>query len=77
MSATPGAHLGPFEIIAPLDSGGMGEVYRATDTRLNRIVAVKILKNLHTDRFQRETHAIAALNHPPSARSTMSARIIW
>jgi TolB-like protein len=42
----------------------MGDVYKATDTRLNRIVAVKILKNLHTDRFQREAHAIAALNHP-------------
>src|SRR6202165_5038088 len=64
MSATPGTRLGPFEIIALLGSGGMGDVYKATDTRLNRIVAVKILKNLHTDRFQREAHAIAALNHP-------------
>ena len=64
MSATPGTRLGPFQIIAPLGSGGMGEVYKAIDTRLNRIVAVKILKNLHTERFQREAHAIAALNHP-------------
>src|SRR6202049_2209621 len=64
MFATPGTRLGPFQIIAPLGSGGMGDVYKATDTRLNRIVAVKILKNLHTERFQREAHAIAALNHP-------------
>jgi eukaryotic-like serine/threonine-protein kinase len=62
--------LGPYEIVAPLGAGGMGEVYRATDTRLKRQVAVKILPPaLAADpdrlaRFQREAEVLAALNHP-------------
>lgn len=50
--------------MAPLGAGGMGEVYKATDTRLGRTVAVKLLHSAHMDRFEREARAIAALNHP-------------
>jgi TolB-like protein/Tfp pilus assembly protein PilF len=64
MSPAPGTRLGPYEIVGPLGSGGMGEVYKAIDTRLGRTVAIKFLKGGHTDRFQREAQAIAALNHP-------------
>src|SRR6476620_195086 len=64
MSLTVGERLGPYEIIAPLGSGGMGEVFKARDTRVDRVVAIKHLKAEHTDRFKREARAIAALNHP-------------
>src|SRR5580704_10977779 len=64
MPASPGTRLGPYEIVAPLGAGGMGEVYKATDTRLGRTVAIKLLRSAHTDRFAREARAIAALNHP-------------
>ncbi len=60
----PGARLGPYEIEHPLGAGGMGEVFRARDTRLNRRVAIKILQDRFSDRFEREARAIAALNHP-------------
>ncbi len=64
-----GARLGPYEILTPLGAGGMGEVYRARDTRLGRDVAVKVLPAHITDseareRFHREARAIAALQHP-------------
>ena len=64
MSLTAGTRLGPYEILALLGTGGMGEVWQARDTRLNRIVAVKQLKAQHNDRFEQEARAIAALNHP-------------
>jgi TolB-like protein/predicted Ser/Thr protein kinase len=64
MSAAPGTRVGPYEILALLGSGGMGEVYKATDTRLGRTVAIKFLKREYTDRLDREARAIAALNHP-------------
>ena len=70
MSLAPGTKLGPYEIIAPLGAGGMGEVYRARDTRLDRDVAVKVLPAaLINDaaalaRFEREAKAVAALSHP-------------
>src|SRR2546423_10379899 len=70
MSLTAGTRLGPYEIVAPLGAGGMGEVYKATDTRLDRTVAVKVLSgHLASDpdlreRFDREARAISALNHP-------------
>jgi len=64
MSLAPGTRLGPYEILAPIGAGGMGEVYKARDTRLDRIVAIKQLKGQHSARFEQETHAIAALNHP-------------
>ncbi|MBX9581057.1 MAG: protein kinase [Gemmataceae bacterium] len=64
------SRLGPYEIVAPLGAGGMGEVYRARDTRLGREVAVKVLPELFADdphrlaRFEREARAVAALSHP-------------
>lgn len=64
MSLTAGTRLGPYEIIEPAGSGGMGDVYRAHDIRLDRDVAVKTLKGPFTERFEREAHAISALNHP-------------
>jgi eukaryotic-like serine/threonine-protein kinase len=70
MSLAPGARLGPYEIIAPLGVGGMGEVYRARDAKLNREVAIKILiAAVASDpdrlaRFSREAQVLAALNHP-------------
>ncbi|HVJ27006.1 MAG TPA: protein kinase, partial [Vicinamibacterales bacterium] len=70
MPLTPGAKLGQYEIVAALGAGGMGEVYRARDTRLNRDVAIKVLPaHLAHDptalaRFEREAQAVAALSHP-------------
>src|SRR5688500_5675756 len=64
MSLTAGAWLGFYEILAFVGVGGMGEVWKARDTRLNRIVAVKRLTEQHDGRFDQEARAIAALNHP-------------
>src|SRR3990172_2302223 len=70
MALASGTRLGPYEILAPAGAGGMGEVYRARDTRLDRTVAIKILPpHLSADpllrqRFEREAKAISALNHP-------------
>jgi Tol biopolymer transport system component/predicted Ser/Thr protein kinase len=64
MRLANGTRLGPYEIVAPLASGGMGEVYRARDTRLDRIVAIKLIQDQFSARFEREARAIAALNHP-------------
>jgi len=61
---TAGTRLGPYSIVAPLGAGGMGEVYRATDTRLGRDVAVKISAEKFSERFEREARAISSLNHP-------------
>src|SRR5215470_1407967 len=70
MALASGTKLGPYEILSPLGAGGMGEVYRARDTRLDRIVAIKVLPaHLSSDparrqRFEREARAVASLNHP-------------
>jgi eukaryotic-like serine/threonine-protein kinase len=64
MSLPSGTRLGPYEILAPIGAGGMGEVYRARDTRLDRIVAIKTSKQQFSERFEREARAVAALNHP-------------
>jgi len=69
MSLAPGARLGPYEVLAPVGAGGMGEVYRARDTRLHRDVAIKVLPAAFSgdaERLQRfeEARAAAALNHP-------------
>src|SRR6202050_2063081 len=70
MPLTPGTILGQYEIRSPLGAGGMGEVYRAHDTRLDREVAIKVLPEsltAHPDRlrrFEQEARAVAALNHP-------------
>jgi serine/threonine protein kinase/Tol biopolymer transport system component len=60
----PGAQLGPYKIEGLLGKGGMGEVYKARDTRLDRVVAVKVSHDRFSDRFEREARAVAALNHP-------------
>jgi serine/threonine protein kinase len=70
MALTNGVKLGPYEIVAPIGAGGMGEVYRARDTRLERTVAIKILPPHLSDdatrrqRFEREAKVISSLNHP-------------
>ncbi len=64
MPLSAGDKLGPYEILSPIGAGGMGEVWKARDTRLDRIVAIKQLKGRHTARFAQEARAIAALNHP-------------
>ena len=64
MTFTGGSHLGPYEILAPIGAGGMGEVYKARDSRLGRDVAIKVCSEQFTERFEREARAIAALNHP-------------
>ena len=70
MSFSPGQRLGPYTIVAPLGAGGMGEVWRATDTKLQRDVAIKVLPaevagdTARLARFQREAQLLAALNHP-------------
>src|SRR6202140_1390534 len=64
MALTPGTQLGPYEILASIGAGGMGEVYRARDPRLNRDVAIKVSAERFSDRFEREARAVAALNHP-------------
>ena len=70
MPLSPGDRLGPYEILSPLGAGGMGEVYKARDTRLDRTVAVKVLPKYIADRddlrarFEREARAVASLKHP-------------
>ncbi|MGD1096559.1 MAG: protein kinase, partial [Bryobacteraceae bacterium] len=64
MPLSMGTRLGPYEILAPVGAGGMGEVYKARDTRLDRIVALKVSAAQFSERFEREAHAIGALNHP-------------
>ncbi len=63
MTLTPGAKLGPYEILSQIGAGGMGEVYRAHDPRVGRDVAIKVSSEQFSDRFTREVHAVAALNH--------------
>jgi eukaryotic-like serine/threonine-protein kinase len=63
MALSIGDKLGPYEIPAPIGAGGMGEVYRAHDSRLNRDVAIKVANADFSERFSREARAIAALNH--------------
>src|SRR2546427_5709126 len=64
MSLASGTRLGPYEIVEPIGAGGMGEVYKARDTRLDRMVAIKISREQFSERFEREARAVAALNHP-------------
>ena len=70
MALSPGTRVGPYEVISQLGAGGMGEVYRARDTRLDRVVAVKVLPGPSASdpdllaRFEREAKAVAALSHP-------------
>jgi serine/threonine protein kinase len=70
MTLAAGSRLGPYQILAPLGAGGMGEVYKARDTRLDRVVAIKVLRAHLADdpdrraRFEREARLISQLNHP-------------
>jgi serine/threonine protein kinase len=70
MALAPGARLGPYEVLAPIGAGGMGEVYRARDTRLDRTVAIEVLPDAFARsadrlaRFEREARAVAAISHP-------------
>src|SRR3954470_23125573 len=74
MPLTPGTRLGPYEILAPIGAGGMGEVYRAKDTKLDREVAIKVLPTAVAQdrerlaRFEREAKVLASLNHPNIAQ---------
>jgi serine/threonine protein kinase len=63
MTLTVGTRLGPYEITAFMGAGGMGEVWKARDTRLDRIVAIKTSMEQFSERFEREARAIASLNH--------------
>src|SRR5215468_1104862 len=64
MSLKAGDRLGPYEVLSPIGAGGMGEVWKARDTRLDRIVAIKLVHGQFSDRFEREARAISALNDP-------------
>jgi serine/threonine protein kinase len=64
MPLSAGDRLGPYEVLSPIGEGGMGQVFKARDTRLDRIVAIKTSKVEFSERFAREARAIAALNHP-------------
>src|SRR4051794_26186121 len=64
MPLVSGERLGPYEILSLIGAGGMGEVYKARDTRLDRTVAIKVSKEAFSERFEREARAVAALNHP-------------
>src|SRR5579862_11457 len=74
MPLSPGTRLGPYEILAPIGAGGMGEVYRARDNKLDRDVAIKILPDALANnperlaRFEREAKVLASLNHPNIAQ---------
>jgi eukaryotic-like serine/threonine-protein kinase len=74
MALSPGDKLGPYEILAPIGKGGMGEVYRARDSWLNRDVAIKVSAAQFSER---EAKAIAALNHSNICTLMMWGRLIW
>ena len=77
MMLSAGSNLGPFEVVGPLGAGGMGEVYRARDMRLDRTVAIKILPAqfssdpVRKQRFEREAKTISSLNHPGWTRNDL------
>ena len=64
MNLAPGTRIGPYEVVSMLGAGGMGEVYKARDTRLDRVVAIKFSTTELGEQFEREARAISALNHP-------------
>src|SRR5436190_8185533 len=74
MALVPGSRIGPYEVLSAIGAGGMGEVYRARDTKLNRDIAIKVLPTAFAQdtermaRFQREAQVLASLNHPNIAQ---------
>src|SRR5262249_44106698 len=64
MPISVGDRIGPYETLAPIGAGGMGEVWKARDTRLDRVVAIKISRQEFSERFEREARAISSLTHP-------------
>jgi serine/threonine protein kinase len=68
MERAKGEHLGPYELLAPLGAGGMGEVWKARDKRLDRVVAIKFPQAQFSELLEREARAVAALNHPNLAQ---------
>ena len=76
-SIGPGTRLGPYGIEGLLGAGGMGQVFRARDSQLGRTVAIKVSLKQFSGRFEREAHAIAAMNHSQSARCTTSGPTTW
>jgi serine/threonine protein kinase len=77
MMLAPGTRLGPYTIDVPLGSGGMGDVYKARDTRLERTVAIKVSKDAFSERFEREARAIAARIILTSASFMTLVPTIW
>ena len=81
MTLTPGTLLGPYHVAEVIGAGGMGEVYRARDTKLNRDVAIKVLPDLlaadpdRLARFEREARAVAALSHPNMWKELMPSQV--
>ena len=63
MALAPGTRIGPYDVVAQIGVGGMGEVYRARDTKLKRDVAIKVSNAQFTERFTREARTVASLNH--------------
>ena len=72
-----GARLGPYELLEPIGQGGMGTVFKASDTRLNRSVAIKVSSAQFSGRFAIEARAVAALNHPHVCTLTTWDRTTW
>jgi len=69
-----GTRLGPYEILEPIGAGGMGQVWKARDTRLGRIVAIKRVKEQHSEGFKQEARSIAALNHAGTGNRGLPTR---
>src|SRR5206468_12689440 len=83
MALNVGSRLGPYEILVPIGAGGMGEVYKARDSRLDRIVAIKVLPahvSSNPDlraRFEREARALSGFQHPHTSRSGCAPSTQW
>jgi eukaryotic-like serine/threonine-protein kinase len=77
MPLSPGDQFGPYTLISAIGRGGMGEVWKARDTRLDRIVAMKFSQGKFNERFERETKAISSLNHPNICQLYDVGRTSW